>query len=98
MAFTDLPLDITKNIDDWITWAKLKEPQHEPLPGDWSHKLTHFQRMLVFKAMRTEKINYLVQKFVEQELGHDYAHPAPPLMDDVYADGDKTTPIIFVLS
>jgi len=54
--------------------------------------------MLIFKAFRQEKINYLVQKFVETELGHDYAHPAPPLMEDVYAGGDKTTPIIYVLS
>lgn len=97
-AFADLPVDISKNVDAWIAWVKLKEPQNEPLPGEWNHRLTHFQKMLIFKSLRTEKINYLVQKFVEQELGHNYAHPAPPSMDDVFADGDRTIPIIFVLS
>jgi dynein heavy chain len=42
VAFTDLPLHISQNVNEWITWAKLKEPQNEPLPGDWQHKLTQF--------------------------------------------------------
>lgn len=54
--------------------------------------------MLIFKALRQEKIAFLVQKFVEHELGHHYAHPKPPVMDDVYNDSDKNTPIIYVLS
>lgn len=54
--------------------------------------------MLIFKALREEKLAFLVQKFVEAELGHEYAHPQPPVMDDVYKDSDKNTPIIYVLS
>ena len=26
MAFTDLPVHINKNLEEWINWIKLKEP------------------------------------------------------------------------
>jgi len=54
--------------------------------------------MLVFKALREEKLVFLMREFVEKELGHSFAHPMPVSMDEVYADSDFKTPIIFVLS
>ena len=39
-----------------------------------------------------------MRKFVEEELGHSFAHPMPVLMEEVFKDSDNKTPIIFVLS
>lgn len=54
--------------------------------------------MLIFKALREEKIVFKIKDFVENELGHEYAHPMPVSMDEVFKDSDFKTPIIFVLS
>ena len=54
--------------------------------------------MLVFKALREEKLVFKIKEFVEAELGHEFAHPLPVSMDDVFKDTDNKTPIIFVLS
>jgi dynein heavy chain len=54
--------------------------------------------MLIIKALREEKIVFKIKEFVEKELGHDFAHPLPVSMDDVFKDTDNKTPIIFVLS
>jgi len=54
--------------------------------------------MLVYKAFREEKLLFKMRKFVEEELGHSFAHPMPVLMEEVFKDSDNKTPIIFVLS
>jgi dynein heavy chain len=54
--------------------------------------------MLIFKALREEKLVFKMREFVEKELGHAFAHPMPVSMDEVLKDADNKTPIIFVLS
>jgi hypothetical protein len=54
--------------------------------------------MLIFKALREEKLVFKNREFVEKVLGHSFAHPMPVSMDEVYKDSDSKTPIIFVLS
>jgi dynein heavy chain len=54
--------------------------------------------MLIFKALREEKLVFKMREFVEKELGHSFAHPMPVSMDEVFKDSDNKTPIIFVLS
>jgi dynein heavy chain, axonemal len=40
------------------------DPEKEKLPGDWEDKLTHFQKMIVLKSIRSDKITPAVQDFV----------------------------------
>ena len=89
---------ITKNIDEWQLWLQSKEPQENPLPCGLSDRLTNFQKMLLFKAFREEKIGLLIHEFVEETLGRDFANPLPGQIEDVYRDSDARTPIIFVLT
>lgn len=54
--------------------------------------------MLVFKALREEKLVFKIREFVETELGNEFANPRPVKMEEVFKDSDCKTPIIFVLS
>jgi dynein heavy chain, axonemal len=54
--------------------------------------------MLLFKALREEKLVFKMREFVEKELGHSFAHPLLVSMEEVFKDSDNKTPIIFVLS
>ena len=54
--------------------------------------------MLVYKAVRDEKLVFKMREFVEKELGHMFAHPLPVRMEEVYNDSDNKTPVIFILS
>lgn len=44
--------------------------------------------MLVFKALREEKLSFLIKSFVEKKIGRLFAHPSPVKMEDVYKDSD----------
>ena len=44
-------------------------PQYAKLPGGWQDKLSSFQRLLVLRAFRPEKLVFGVRKFIGDELG-----------------------------
>lgn len=45
------------------------EPQNIPLPGDWEGKLDYFQKMIILKAVRPDKISLAVQNYVTMKIG-----------------------------
>jgi len=97
-SFEGLAGSVANEIAAWRAWYKAKDPQNLELPGGWEESLSRFQKLLVFKAFREDKLVFKMREFVEKELGHSFAHPQPVLMDDVFKDSDNKTPIIFVLS
>jgi dynein heavy chain len=40
------------------------EAQDEPLPGEWDTKLNSFQKMIILKAIRPDKISQAIQNYI----------------------------------
>lgn len=40
-----------------------------PLPGDWEDKLDYFQKMIILKSVRPDKISLAVQNYVTMKIG-----------------------------
>ncbi len=74
------------------------EPQNEPLPGEWDTKLNTFQKLIVIKSIRSDKITLAVQNFVVEHLGQPFVEPPVFNLQKSYKDSSITTPLIFVLS
>lgn len=90
-----------KSSSNQSIWRKVldaDDPAAIPLPEPLKDKLTPFQKLMVIKVMREEKLVYAIKKFVAKELGNRYIESPP--FDLVGAANDSTnmTPIIFVLS
>ena len=96
--YDGLAFDISENIKTWTEWISAKDPQSLPLPLKWENTLTIFQKMLILKCFRDEKTIFKMTDFVEETLGHPFAHPMPTTMDQIFKQSDSKTPIIFVLS
>lgn len=43
-----------------ICFYALKEPQNVGLPGDWKEKLTVFQKIVVLRCIRSDKVSNLL--------------------------------------
>lgn len=73
-------------------------PHLVDLPGPWREKLAPFQKLLVVRGIRPDKLVPAVHKYVEEVLGRKFVEPPPFDLAGSFGDSTCTTPLIFVLS
>ena len=55
-----------------VCFYTLKEPQNVGLPGDWKEKLTVFQKIVVLRCIRSDKVsNLLLNNYLKQKREKD---------------------------
>ena len=96
-AFKALPEDLELNPEAWKEWVECPKPELEDLPGEWAVKCTGFQKLLVLRALRTDRVTSAVTKYIIDEMGDRYMTQPSFDMDDTYADSTFATPLFFVL-
>ena len=74
------------------------EPHNMPLPGEWSTKLNTFQKLIVLKSIRSDKLVLGIQNFVVEHMGKPYIESPTFNLAKSYRDSSITTPLIFVLA
>ncbi|XP_013387188.1 dynein heavy chain 12, axonemal, partial [Lingula anatina] len=97
-SFKGFRESFTGAIEDWRKYYESKEPHNTPLPEPWQSKLTEFQRMMVLRCIRPDKIVPAVTKFVIEKLGPKFVEPPPFNLAKSYQDSNSCAPLIFVLS
>lgn len=74
------------------------EPENLPVPGEWNDKLDYFQKMIILKSIRPDKIAFAVQNYVTEKIGKQFIEPPTFSIAKSFKDSSGTTPLIFVLS
>ena len=97
-VYATLTTSIAKNWGAWYEWATCPDPQVTPLPLEWNEKLNNFEKLIVLKAFRPEKLLFAFQNYVMDEIGKFFVESPSATMEVIYADTDVKTPLIFVLS
>jgi dynein heavy chain, axonemal len=97
-TFGGIAESIVKHFNEWLNWATCATPHIEHLPLGWEQKITNFEKLIVLKAFRPEKLLFSIQNYVIDEVGKFYIENPTATMEVVYADTDVKTPLIFVLS
>uniref|UniRef100_A0AAR2LEL7 Dynein, axonemal, heavy chain 1 n=1 Tax=Pygocentrus nattereri TaxID=42514 RepID=A0AAR2LEL7_PYGNA len=70
----------------------------KPLPGEWVTKLDSFQRLLVLRCLRVDRLTHGLQDFVSAQLGQRFIEPQTSDLSVVFKESSPSTPLIFVLS
>ncbi|XP_037873641.1 dynein axonemal heavy chain 12 [Bombyx mori] len=94
-AFRD---DFVKTIIKWQEVYDDIEPQNKTLPGGWDERLTQFQKLLVVRVLRPDKLTIAVSQFLEKEMGRKYTTPPPFDISKSFGDSNCLAPLIFILS
>lgn len=58
-----------EHLDDWRALFDSSSPQTEPLPGDWQQRLGPFQRLLLLRALRQDKLTQAISRYVSDTMG-----------------------------
>ncbi len=96
-SYKDIRKKFLAQKDQWKIVYDSAEPHMEAFPGEWN-ELKDFQRLLIIRCIRPDKIVPMVQNFVKHNLGQKYIEPPPFDLAKSYGDSNCTSPLIFVLS
>lgn len=75
----------------------IQEPHHAQLPSEFE-RLGSFQRLLLLRAMRLDKVIPAIVEFVSEKLGKQYVEPPPFDLSGSFNDSSCLSPLIFILS
>lgn len=87
-----------KDIPLWKTIIACEEPFCAQLPEKYQTKLTSFQRLMIVKILREEKLIFAIKKFVKDELGQKFIESPLFNLKEVFEDSRPSVPVIFILS
>ncbi|XP_035806180.2 dynein axonemal heavy chain 2 [Amphiprion ocellaris] len=82
----------------WNRWFTSSEPENASLPGDWQRKCNTFQKMLIVRSLRQDRVSFCVTSFIVNHLGAPFVEPPVLDMKAVVEESTSSTPLIFVLS
>jgi dynein heavy chain len=97
-AFQGIREVVVKNLDGWRVIYDTNDAHTVPLPDGWQEKLNTFQRMLVLRCIRPDKIALAVGNFITEKMGQKFVTPPTFNLKACYEDSSNTQPLVFVLS
>lgn len=74
-----------------------RSAEDEPLPGDWK-RMPEFDRLLLFRALRPDRLTAAMRKFVTNMIGAKYVTSQPYDLERSFQDSSPGTPIFVFLS
>ncbi|KAJ3214893.1 Dynein heavy chain 1, axonemal [Dinochytrium kinnereticum] len=96
--FSNFELDFVDFIDSYRVVFDSQNPHREKLPGRWNDGLNSFQKILVLRCLRADRVTSSIQDFVADQLGDRFVEPQTSDLAVVYKESSAVVPLIFVLS
>ncbi|MEC7144805.1 MAG: adenylyltransferase/cytidyltransferase family protein, partial [Actinomycetota bacterium] len=96
-VFAGLPGDMAGSWKRWKEFFDNEQPENEPLPGEWK-RLSGFQRLLVIRALRNDRMTLAMRYWVKEEMGVEYYNAISFDLPASFEDASPATPIYFLLS
>ena len=95
--FKNFTKDLKKDIGVFKQIYDSLTPHEEKFPLKYEG-LSLFQKLLLLRTLRPDKIIPAIQKFIKADMGQKFIEPPPFDLLAIYADSINLSPLIFVLS
>lgn len=104
LALSDLPsfqhfeTDFIIHLKTYQHYFDSLTPETEPLTETFEAKLTPFQKLLVLRCLRPDKMTNALQTYVSHELGAEFIEAPQFSLASSFKDSSPVIPLIFILS
>lgn len=95
-CFQGLGDSVQNDPDAWRKWFAAEDAERLKAPGDFV-KLTSFQRIVLLRAMRPDRVTNALRTFILESLGEEYVTQPPFDMDATFEETTAAIPVFFVL-
>ncbi|KAK3539191.1 hypothetical protein QTP86_029601 [Hemibagrus guttatus] len=96
--FGSLIGDIEKNPTEWKDWYDLDTPEQAPFPMKYQENLTAFQKLLLLRCFRVDRVYRAVSDYVTVTMGEKYVQPPVISFEAIFEQSTSNSPIVFILS
>ncbi|CAL8251349.1 unnamed protein product [Boreogadus saida] len=96
--FGSLPDDVEQHPGQWEAWYDLDSPEQSAVPLNYQENLTPFQRLLLLRCFRVDRVYRAVSDYVSTTMGTRYVQPPVISFDAIYEQSSPNSPIVFILS
>ncbi|KAM4707116.1 dynein axonemal heavy chain 10 [Discoglossus pictus] len=93
-----LPDDVEKHEAEWKAWYDLDTPEQYPFPLGYKDKLSTFQKLLLLRCFRVDRVYRAVTDYVTVTMGEKYVQPPVISFEAIFEQSVPFSPIVFILS
>ena len=98
-AFAGFIEDVSADLDSWRGLYESTTPQMDEFPAAFvDRKMGKFQRLIILRALRPDKLIPAIDLFVIDMLGQRFVEPPAFDLDVSFKEASVNQPLIFVLS
>ncbi|XP_039735198.1 dynein axonemal heavy chain 10 [Pteropus medius] len=96
--FKHLPDDVEKHLSVWQEWYDLDSLEQSPFPLGYDDNITPFQKLLILRCFRVDRVYRAVTDYVTVTMGEKYVQPPMISFEAIFEQSTPNSPIVFILS
>uniref|UniRef100_A0A2K5DJP1 Dynein axonemal heavy chain 10 n=1 Tax=Aotus nancymaae TaxID=37293 RepID=A0A2K5DJP1_AOTNA len=96
--FGQLPDDVENNQNVWQEWYDLDSLEQFPFPLGYDKNITPFQKLLILRCFRVDRVYRAVTDYVTVTMGEKYVQPPMISFEAIFEQSTPNSPIVFILS
>lgn len=89
---------LAANMGAWKDFYDVTNPELETIPDPWETKISRFEKLIVMRAFRPDKLAAAIREYVRNEMGASFVTPPQFDIAKSYEDSNFLTPMVFILS
>ncbi|CDJ30651.1 Dynein heavy chain family protein, related [Eimeria mitis] len=97
-AFQGLRENVLAEPQAWKEWAEDDSAEKADMPGQWSRVLSPFQKLIVVRVFRVDRVHNAIKHFIQWRLNEHYVQSPTLQYSKIYAQSSELSPILLILS
>lgn len=96
--FGEIPQHFSTHLSEWRDWYDMEIPEVVDCPGNFTSKMTSFQKMMLLRCFRVDRVYCAINLYVIEVMGEEFVTPPVVNLQQVLEQTMPEVPVVFMLS